>query len=226
MDSAKKFAGTHKGKDGCSRSRKKDGDCNHSSRRKESNLSPSRTTHPSFELPPAVSDSSRKPSRSSGLQDPEEYRGIPPQPAALAPAKLPSKSHDRRRDWSDSSPVLREHSDPHLCRDFQTNTHPLSSRRGGAESPPARHATIPRERSPSRRQRSKHSTMPRGSSPLSPRPRPASSALTMPCSPPPYVDPKDNDCGCSCDCKSSYFPSQEVRTVLFTVTPLLHNICC
>ena len=222
---AKKSTGTtthhqSKGKDsGGSRHQRrkdrKDGECGHAGN------SPPRTGNSSLDFP--ASDVSRKPSRSSGLADPEEYRGT--QTPADKPGKQSSGGYDHRRrgDWSDGgSPVPRDTSEPHLCREFRSNSHSLSSRRGGAgvgdSSPPPRHATMPRERSPSHRHRSsstKHSTMPRGSSPASSRHRPSNSAVSMPCSPPPYVDPKDKDCGCACDCRSSYFPSQEVTTSIY-----------
>jgi hypothetical protein len=39
------------------------------------------------------------------------------------------------------------------------------------------------------------------------------SSVSMPGSPPPYVHPKsqEKDCSCPCDCRSSVYPSQEVR---------------
>lgn len=57
------------------------------------------------------------------------------------------------------------------------------------------------------------------------------SSLSMPGSPPPYVHPKseEKDCSCPCDCRSSLYPSQEVRGLLLCtlyIVLLLHYCNC
>ena len=184
---------------------------------------------------------SRKPSRSGILDnetdtvdiglDPFYKRAIPPQPTSI-PLKLPKVGSDRKRDWTDISPSSLEPPTLHYCRDSYSNpingvynekgrstSHSVFSGVGlrDQDSPfaqtlsPPHHSTMPRNKSPNPRHE-KHATMPRNSSP-SCMARFSSSAASMPSSPPPYVDPKasDKDCGCSCDCRSSGYPSQEVR---------------
>ena len=228
---------SHKGKDQ-HRSRRKEKKeeaytCHHS---------PVRTNerHESFLDVTGPDTGSRKPSRSSMTQetgpdtgsdgggglDSYAKRSIPPQPTGVA-GKLPPKS-DRRKDWPDS-PMTELHSaypesvhascnglDHHHERGSTPHSLASGGLKRGLDSPPARNSTIPRERSVHhhRHHTERTATIPRGSSPQ--RSRHADSTLSMPCSPPPYVHPKltDKDCGCPCDCRSSFYASQEVGNLI------------
>ena len=151
-------------------------------------------------------------------------RNIPPQPTAAVGKPPPPSSKEGRR--KDASPAFHNEHNGHVCRDSfhrddhrQSNSHSLSSvgglkTRRSVQSPPRKPSTIPRDKSPAN-QLEKHATLPRESSPHRHGHRGArhsESANSMPCSPPPYVHPKlsDKDCGCPCDCRSSFYTSQEV----------------